>query len=253
MFLAGLPVPLIFLTQSLGASGLVLLLLVLLFGMSGVVRLERGKVRRIDVPPLAERDPGSSTAIIVEGTLMKRSPSGEDSHTAALEEGAKGQASQDGLQEEARDLSEDEEIEAFKALVEQALAAEFQQHIHNVAVLVESEPDEQTPRSMGIRPGHLLLGCYQGAPLTAQGHSGAALPRRIILYQRSLEAYCHGDPERMPEQVRPTVLHEVAHYFGFDHEPMPNWRREVLSSFRENRHAGHTSLLRMAAGHASTI
>jgi predicted Zn-dependent protease with MMP-like domain len=225
---------LIFLTQPLGASGLAVLLLVLLFGMSGVMLLERGKARSTDVPLPAQRDTRTSTAIIVEGTVVQPPSSVEYPPTPALEEEAEERTSQDGPQAGDRGLpdeeleEQDEGVEAFKALVEQALTAlpaEFQEHLHNVAVLVESEPDEQTKRSMEVGPGHLLLGCYQGVPLTAQGHSGAPLPGRIILYQKSLEAYCHGDPERMREQVQRAVLHEVAHYFGLDHEQMPHWVR----------------------------
>ena len=43
------------------------------------------------------------------------------------------------------------------------------------------------------------------------------------IYQRTIEAYCHGDPERIRQQVRATLLHEVAHHFGIDHDEMPIW------------------------------
>jgi len=52
-----------------------------------------------------------------------------------------------------------------------------------------------------------------------------AHPEIITIYQHTIEAYCHGDPDRIREQVRHTVLHEVAHHFGIDHEEMPIWVR----------------------------
>jgi predicted Zn-dependent protease with MMP-like domain len=61
--------------------------------------------------------------------------------------------------------------------------------------------------------------------LTAYGHDRTSQPEIITIYQRTIEAYCHGDPDRIREQVRHTVLHEVAHHFGIDHEEMPIWIR----------------------------
>lgn len=219
---------LIFLTQPQGGFSLIILLLVLLSVMGGILLLERGKAKKTDVPASAEGEAHAAAGVVVEGTLVEQTLPVEH----ALEEEATGQTWQRESQDDDQNYAdeaceeEDEALEAFKELVEQALAAlpaEFQQQFHNVAVLVESEPDEETRTRLGVRPGHLLLGCYQGTPLTEQGYSGAALPGCITLYQKSLHAYCHGDPERMRQQVQRTVLHEVAHYFGIDHEQMPHW------------------------------
>jgi len=93
----------------------------------------------------------------------------------------------------------------------------------NLVILVESEPDEEVLRRVGVKEGYTLLGLYQGVPLTAQGHARPMLPESITIYQRPIEDYCLGDPERIRKQVRSTVLHEVAHHFGMDHEEMPIW------------------------------
>ena len=117
-------------------------------------------------------------------------------------------------------------LTSFELLVQQALDSipdEFHEQMDNLVVLVESEPDAETLERVGTEEGHILLGLYQGTPLTAQGHNRALLPERITIYQRTIEQYCHGDPTRIREQVRRTVLHEVAHHFGMDHEEMPIW------------------------------
>ncbi len=118
------------------------------------------------------------------------------------------------------------QLTPFEHLVEEALAAipdEFQEQMGNLLVLVEPEPDEETMERVGTKEGHILLGLYQGIPLTKQGFYAAGQPERITIYQKNIEAYCHGDPDLIRNQVRQTVLHEVAHHFGMDHDEMPIW------------------------------
>jgi predicted Zn-dependent protease with MMP-like domain len=89
-------------------------------------------------------------------------------------------------------------------------------------VLVEQEPDEETLERVGVKEGHILLGLYQGVPLTKQGIAGGGL-ERITIFRQAIETYCQGDPDRIRDQVRRTVLHELAHHFGIDHDEMPIW------------------------------
>jgi len=77
--------------------------------------------------------------------------------------------------------------------------------ISNVAVTVEHAPGP---------PG--LLGLYQGIPLTSRTSQYAGvLPDRITIYRRAICAICDTEAE-VVEQVRRTVIHEVAHHFGID-------------------------------------
>jgi predicted Zn-dependent protease with MMP-like domain len=75
--------------------------------------------------------------------------------------------------------------------------------MRNVAVTVEHGPGP---------PG--LLGLYQGIPLTSRtsGYAGV-LPDRITIYRQAICKVCETD-EQVGEQVRRTVIHEVAHHFG---------------------------------------
>ncbi|HEY5990075.1 MAG TPA: metallopeptidase family protein [Streptosporangiaceae bacterium] len=75
----------------------------------------------------------------------------------------------------------------------------------NVAVTVEHRAG---PRG--------LLGLYQGVPLTARTSNYAGvLPDQITIYRRAICAVCRTE-EEVVEQVRRTVIHEVAHHFGID-------------------------------------
>jgi predicted Zn-dependent protease with MMP-like domain len=118
----------------------------------------------------------------------------------------------------------------FDELVKQALAGvpdEFQPWLENVVVQVVREPSRRQLLEMQVRPNCTLLGLYVGVPVTHQAHfTGQGAPPEIIsIFQGPIERYAGHDPERVKEQVRRTVLHEVAHHFGMSHEEMPAWIR----------------------------
>lgn len=119
-------------------------------------------------------------------------------------------------------------LSQFEELVQEALATipeEFHEKMENIIVQVEYEPDEETWTRVGVQEGHTLLGLYEGVPLTAYGRHYAPYPETITIYQRPIEDYCRHNPTRIREQVRTTVLHEVAHHFGMGHEEMPIWAK----------------------------
>ena len=122
----------------------------------------------------------------------------------------------------------EEELSPFERLVKEALTsipAEFHEQMENVLVRVQYEPGEEVLQRVGIKEGYTLLGLYEGVPLTTYGQARVPHPEIITIYQSTIVAYCYGDPDRIRSQVRHTVLHEVAHHFGIDHEEMPIWIR----------------------------
>ena len=57
---------------------------------------------------------------------------------------------------------------------------------------------------------------YDGVALTERGgEPRLELPDRIFVYRNPLQAWCD-DREQLVEEVRVTVVHEVAHHFGID-------------------------------------
>ncbi len=129
---------------------------------------------------------------------------------------------------DARDTGDTQEadLSPFELLVEEALSSippAFHQKMENVLVQVQYEPDHDVMQRVGIKAGYTLLGLYEGVPLTAYGQPHVPHPEIITIYQHSIETYCHGKPDNIRQQVRHTVLHEVAHHFGIDHEEMPIW------------------------------
>jgi predicted Zn-dependent protease with MMP-like domain len=79
--------------------------------------------------------------------------------------------------------------------------------LRNLAVVVEDEnPDDPD-----------LYGLYHGVPLTERGDMGGSLPDKISIYRIPLEE-SFPDPDELREEIRITVLHELAHYFGLDED-----------------------------------
>jgi predicted Zn-dependent protease with MMP-like domain len=66
-----------------------------------------------------------------------------------------------------------------------------------------------------------VLGFYEGAAESA--FSVSPYPKRIVLLQGHIEAYCSSHRE-LVDQVTDTMLHEVAHYFGLDHDDIRGTR-----------------------------
>jgi predicted Zn-dependent protease with MMP-like domain len=98
----------------------------------------------------------------------------------------------------------------FDAHVERALAElpdELRRAMSNVEIVVEDENLEDPD----------LFGLYTGIPLTERdsGYAGA-LPDKIEIYRLPLEEEFGHDPELLEEEIRVTVIHELAHHFGID-------------------------------------
>ena len=99
--------------------------------------------------------------------------------------------------------------ERFEELVSEAvdgLPDWVQERLDNVEVLIEEHPP----------PGQRnLLGLYEGVPLTKRTSSGyfGVLPDRITLFRSNIERISR-DEDDLRDNVRHTVEHEVAHFFG---------------------------------------
>jgi predicted Zn-dependent protease with MMP-like domain len=105
---------------------------------------------------------------------------------------------------------------SFEDLVDDALdelPSAFRDHLRGVEVLIQDEPTAEQLRAVRVARGHTLFGLYHGVPLTARASAPPQFPDRIIIFRGPLlRRYRHAAEIR--EQVRRTVLHELAHHFG---------------------------------------
>jgi predicted Zn-dependent protease with MMP-like domain len=106
----------------------------------------------------------------------------------------------------------------FYELVEKALEGlppDLAELLDNVAIVVDDWPDPSSALASGEED--TLYGLYEGVPLTERsaGYYGI-LPDRITIFRGPLERDFWRD--ELEEQIRITVVHEVAHHFGFDED-----------------------------------
>ena len=106
----------------------------------------------------------------------------------------------------------------FERLVERALARippPFADVLDEVAIVIADEPTAEELRENDLEPGDALYGLYDGVPRTEWGADWAAVPNRITLYRLPLEED-FPDPLDLENEVRETVIHELAHHLGID-------------------------------------
>ena len=89
----------------------------------------------------------------------------------------------------------------------ESLPPQLAKAVRNLELVIEDEhPDEPD-----------LFGLYEGIPLPERGDEAGMLPDRISIYRRPLEEE-FPDPAELQEEIRITVLHELAHHFGIDED-----------------------------------
>ena len=109
----------------------------------------------------------------------------------------------------------------FDQLISRAMDELPQQYIKgldNVAIVYADWPDEHQARKAGLREGNILLGLYEGIPLTSRGAGYTfVLPDKITLFKKSILMVVT-DEESLFAQIKRTLWHEIAHYYGLDHD-----------------------------------
>jgi len=91
----------------------------------------------------------------------------------------------------------------------ESLPPDLRATILNIDISVEDEHPEDPD----------LFGLYEGVPLPERGDWAGSLPDRIRIFRLPLvESF--PDPAELEEEIRITVLHELAHYFGLDEDQL---------------------------------
>jgi predicted Zn-dependent protease with MMP-like domain len=107
----------------------------------------------------------------------------------------------------------------FERLVERALAAipsPFRESLREVAIVIEDEPNA-TQLADDELGGEGLYGLYEGTPRTEWAADMVAAPNKITLFRLALEDDSP-NPDELADEVRLTVIHELAHHLGIDDE-----------------------------------
>ena len=109
----------------------------------------------------------------------------------------------------------------FSKLIGQAmdeLPEKYISGLKNVVVTYADVPDENQRKKSKIATHESLLGLYEGMPLTQRGNGFTGqLPDKITLFKLPL-FYASTDKEDFKKRIKHTLWHEIAHYFGLNHD-----------------------------------
>lgn len=97
------------------------------------------------------------------------------------------------------------------------LPKQFREQLRNIEIVIEARPSPELLREENLDPRcDTLYGIYQGVPLPERSMFDLPMfPDKITIFSEPLlEDF--PDPAELREQIRLTVLHEIAHYFGMD-------------------------------------
>jgi predicted Zn-dependent protease with MMP-like domain len=129
-----------------------------------------------------------------------------------------------------------ERFEQLVAEVIDSLPDEFSQRMENIDVVVEDAPTQAQLKRSGLGRNYTLLGLYEGVPLTERtSNYGLVTPDKITIFQKIIEEASKSKDEMdVKEQVRQTVIHEIAHHFGISDPRL----KEIEKERRNERKTG---------------
>jgi predicted Zn-dependent protease with MMP-like domain len=108
--------------------------------------------------------------------------------------------------------------DGFARLVEHAIASippPFDEALGEVAVVIDDWPSDEQLLDNGLSLDDDMYGLYEGVPRTEWHSDWLMVPNRITLFRMPLEED-FPDPADLAEEVRITVIHELAHHLGID-------------------------------------
>ncbi|MDQ3123705.1 MAG: metallopeptidase family protein [bacterium] len=109
----------------------------------------------------------------------------------------------------------------FNDLIAQSLDElpnEYTSRLNNVLITYEDVPSLTQRQTAQLRGNQALFGLYEGVPLTKRGAGyNLVLPDRITIFKYPMLQIAQ-DVDSLKVQVKHTLWHEVAHYFGLGHD-----------------------------------
>lgn len=114
----------------------------------------------------------------------------------------------------------------FDAMISEAMDSLPQEHIQglqNVVITYADEPSLEQRKKLKLRNNETLYGLYEGIPLTGRPAADSIfnpnpmrLPDKITIFKLPILRNARSMKE-VAEQIKHTLWHEIAHYYGLDH------------------------------------
>ncbi len=97
---------------------------------------------------------------------------------------------------------------------------QYQEKMKSIAIIVADEPTLEQRIKLRMKPYAGLFGLYEGVPLPRRGGATLTIPPDVITIFKYPMMNLYQDPAELKKQVYETLWHEVAHFFGLDHDDM---------------------------------
>lgn len=123
----------------------------------------------------------------------------------------------------------DNQFSDLIAEVMEELPREHMQAVKNVAIVYADEPTEAQREQLALEDDQTLLGLYEGIPLPARAGQTHLPPDKITIFKGPALRFARNYQE-LRAGVKHTLWHEIAHYFGLDHDRIHELERKPRSS-----------------------
>lgn len=114
-------------------------------------------------------------------------------------------------------MPSDSRFEEFMLEAIDKISPAYKERLQNVAFIVEDEPTPKQRQMLALGQNQTLFGLYEGVPLTARQGAPKLLPDKITLFKQPL-LNSSANKTELKDNIRHTIWHEVAHYFGLNHD-----------------------------------
>lgn len=122
----------------------------------------------------------------------------------------------------------DEQFDEYITRAMDELPQEYIKGLDNVAIVQADMPTDEQRVKMKLDDNHLLLGLYEGIPLTQRGNGYSfVLPDKITLFKHAILQVARNE-EELFEQIKRTLWHEIAHYYGLNHARIDELQRRQV-------------------------
>lgn len=118
----------------------------------------------------------------------------------------------------------DQEFNDIIAEAMDRLPQKYIKGLNNVLITYEDEPSPEQRTKLHLRCNETLYGLYEGIPVTKRpaansilGSNLMTLPDKITIFKNPITANARSIDD-VKKQVTHTLWHEIAHYYGLDHD-----------------------------------
>lgn len=121
--------------------------------------------------------------------------------------------------------------EQFADLIADAMEEMPKEHmraVKNVAIVYADDPTPRQREELKLLCHQTLFGLYEGVPLAKRQGSTSYGPDKITIFKNPMLAR-YDTLEELKAQVKHTLWHEIAHYFGLDHAQIHTLERKFFN------------------------